>query len=146
MRSTYEAQNAFGAKVAEYMIVGYSSRKKETQWHPSYAISHCRSFRETPEMIEFFAEMNGLGDGSPVGIKTVVQPKKTSPSDFDSEFIKNFRNSFIDSCGGKDPGQAHIDLCTCMDDKTIAALTVKQLQDQAFMLAYIKETIVPQCQ
>jgi hypothetical protein len=140
----YEAQNAFGAKVAECMVVGYSSRKKETQWNPSYAISHCGSFRETPEMIKFFAGMNGLGDGSPVGVNTV--PKKAPSSDFDTAFIKNFRTSFIDSCGGKDPGQDHIDLCTCLADKTISTLSVKQLQDQEFTLAYIKETIVPQCQ
>ena len=63
-----------------------------------------------------------------------------------SAFKTNWRDSFARSCSGQNAAQARVDLCTCVAEKAVAALTEEQLNNQNFVMSHIKEKLVPQCQ
>ena len=89
-----------------------------------------------------------MSGGSSAKSEPAVQQvaAKSSDSSFETSFIKSWRESFIASCSGQDAEDVRVKICTCVADKSLQALTVKELQDQEYTLNYIKTKIVSQCQ
>ncbi|MBU2514196.1 hypothetical protein KJ966_22905 [bacterium] len=156
VRINYEAKNSFGVSIQDCHVVAYSNNGKQLHWNPVSSIWPCKTVGDNPNIIEGFAEGNGLGKGSLVGqsSSSTANPEvavqqvsaKTSESSFESSFIKSWRESFVTSCNGQNAAEVRVKLCECVAEKSIQALTVDQLQDQEYALDYIKTTIVPQCQ
>lgn len=71
--------------------------------------------------------------------------KKSYNESYDRAFIKRFRTNFIQSCRGGYSSDTIEKVCECCADQAIAQLTVKQLQDKAFVNEYIGKNIVSSC-
>ena len=153
VRINYEAKNSFGVFIQDCHVVAYSNNGKQLHWIPGSSIWPCKTVGDNPDIIEGFAEGNKLGKGSLVGVSggssTKSEPavqQVSADSSFESSFIESWRESFVASCSGQDAADVRVKLCTCVADKSIQALTVKELQDQEYALNFIKKNIVSQCQ
>jgi hypothetical protein len=59
-------------------------------------------------------------------------------------FNKSWRESFIKSCVGKDETKREI--CTCVADKAVAEMEMKELLNPTASIKHITEKILPECQ
>ncbi len=67
---------------------------------------------------------------------------------YQERLVKSWKESFIQSCAGTysyDMDRQR-EVCTCMAEKAMEELTVKQLYDASYTINYIEDNILPSCQ
>ena len=70
---------------------------------------------------------------------------KSFKESYKKSFVENWHQSFIKSCIGDQQTEEQEALCTCVADKAVAELSVKELHDPSRSTQYLTEKIVPVC-
>ena len=60
-------------------------------------------------------------------------------------FTESWKESFIDSCVEGDDTDYQRQVCTCVAERAVKELSVKQLHDINFTIKYIEENIIDDC-